>query len=64
MTPEYLRERIEQLKTGSGRRFVNPELQQAMPREDFDLCTAADIFSFVIRALRRENYFDMMRQEV
>ena len=64
LTPDYLRERIELLKSGSGQRFFDPELQQAMPREDFDLCTAVDRFSFVIRALRRGNYFEMMRQEV
>ena len=57
----YMEKEIAGLKLSTGRRFFDPALQEAMPREDFELCTDADRFSFVIRALSRGEYYEMER---
>ncbi len=63
-TAQYMKERIVELKSGSGQRFFNPHTQEAMPREDFQLCTDIDRFPFVIRALPRGGYFEMERCDI
>ena len=51
--------RIEALKLTSGKRLLNPDTQDVMPAEDFYLCTKADRFPFVIRAVPLEDYYRM-----
>ncbi len=63
-TAQYMEERIAELKSGSGQRFFNPDSQEAMPQEDFQLCTELDRFSFVIRAVPRTGYFEMERRDI
>ena len=54
---------IERLKLSTGRRFFDSGTQQAMPQEDFYLCTDVNRFPFVIRAVRQGEYFEMIRQD-
>lgn len=42
-------ERLQALKTGGGRHFFDPALQDVYPEADFRLCTDRDRFDFVIR---------------
>lgn len=41
--------RIEALKQTDGARFFDPAQQDSCPQEDFYLCTACDIFDFVLK---------------
>ena len=41
---------IEGLRHAPGLKFFNPIYREAFPEQDFDLCTAADRFSFVLKA--------------
>ena len=50
-----LRERIEALKNvRAGAKFFNEDEQDVYPRDDFFMCTRADIFPFVIRMDRED----------
>ena len=50
-----LKERIEALKNvRAGAKFFNEEEQDVYPRDDFFMCTRADIFPFVIRMERED----------
>ena len=56
---EELAQQIAALKHTSGQRLFNPDTQDVMPSEDFELCTRADRFPFVIRAFPTEDYYRM-----
>ena len=58
---ERLYAETEALKTGTGARFFHPEHQEAMPEEDFYLCTRRNQFPFVLRAEAGDGYFEMRR---
>jgi 2-phosphosulfolactate phosphatase len=40
---------IEKLRTGSGKRLLDPANAAHSPARDFDLCTRLDLFNFVLR---------------
>ena len=42
-------ERLKALRTGGGRHFFDPDLQDVYPEEDFRMCIDRDRFDFVIR---------------
>ena len=42
-------ERLQALRTGGGRHFFDPALQEVYPEKDFWMCIDRDIFDFVIR---------------
>lgn len=41
--------RLQNLRTGGGRHFFDPDLQEVFPQADFGMCIDRDRFSFVIR---------------
>ena len=42
-------DRLQALRTGGGKRFFDPDLQDVFPEEDFWMCIDRDRFDFVIR---------------
>ena len=44
-----IEERLQALRTGGGRHFVDPELRDVFPEKDFWMCIDRNRFSFVIR---------------
>ena len=50
--PDY-QKKIDELKTGSGSRFFDPDNIEFSPPTDFFLCTMTDRFNFVLKAERR-----------
>ena len=44
-----MEEGIELLKRTSGAKFFDPEQNDVFPEKDFELCTRADCFDFVLR---------------
>ncbi|MGN0838617.1 MAG: 2-phosphosulfolactate phosphatase [Pyramidobacter sp.] len=65
-TPFDLNRELAALRnTAEGRKFFNPQTQNVFPREDFDLCTAVDRFSFVIVAEKTApGVFRMKRTDI
>jgi 2-phosphosulfolactate phosphatase len=58
-------EHISDLKDSSGKRFFNPDNIDFSPPTDFFLCTMADRFNFVLKALRRfDGNIDLMKIEI
>jgi 2-phosphosulfolactate phosphatase len=56
---------ISGLKDTSGKRFFNPDNIDFSPPTDFFLCTMADRFNFVLKALRRfDGNIDLMKIEI
>lgn len=47
--PFDMEEGIELLKRTSGAKFFDPEQNDVFPEKDFELCTRADCFDFVLR---------------
>ena len=41
--------KLQDLRTGGGRRFFDPDLQEVFPQADFGMCIDRDRFGFVIR---------------
>lgn len=58
---KYLKCQIEGVKSSSGKRFFDAQTQDIMPEKDFFLCTDANRFPFVIRAVRHSDYCEMER---
>ena len=54
---------VRELRQSSGARFFQYSEQDALPEQDFFLCTQRDTFPFVIRAEARDGYFEMHRAE-
>lgn len=44
-----IHERLKALRTGGGRHFFDPELQEVFPEADFRMCTELNRFDFVLR---------------
>jgi len=56
---------LEQLRTGSGRRFFDPANLEFSPPTDFFLCTMIDRFDFVLKATKRiDGNVDLMKLEI
>ncbi|RGY96939.1 2-phosphosulfolactate phosphatase [Clostridium sp. AM58-1XD] len=53
---------MEQLRHVPGLKFFNPEYREAFPIQDFDLCTAADRFSFVLKAEKTADGCRLMKK--
>lgn len=49
-----LEEEIEKLRFTSGAKFFDPAQQSVFPRADFEMCTAADRFDFVLKLNRSQ----------
>jgi 2-phosphosulfolactate phosphatase len=54
--PSDFDEMKEIIRTGSGRRFFEPEKQSWSPEADFHLCLQPDIFNFILKAEHHPNY--------
>ncbi|MBO5572621.1 MAG: 2-phosphosulfolactate phosphatase [Clostridium sp.] len=61
MAPSELAAQMAGLRYTSGKRFFDPARQDIMPENDFWLSTKPDIFPFVIRARKQDNYCEMER---
>jgi 2-phosphosulfolactate phosphatase len=53
--PYPIQEKIESLKTGSGKRLLDPKNQSFSPARDFELCTRLNAFNFVLKVNQDEN---------
>lgn len=52
--PYPIQDKIEELKTGSGKRLLDPKNQSFSPARDFDLCTNLNAFNFVLKVNQDE----------
>jgi 2-phosphosulfolactate phosphatase len=55
-TPSDFEEMKEIIRSGSGRRFFDPEKQSWSPEADYHLCLKPDIFNFVLKAEHHPEY--------
>lgn len=53
---------MERLRHIPGLKFFNPEYREAFPVQDFDLCTDADRFSFVLKAEKTADGCRLMKK--
>jgi 2-phosphosulfolactate phosphatase len=60
-----IEEKISSLRSGSGKRFFDPENIDFSPPTDFFLCTMADRFNFILKAEKRfDGNIDLMKIDV
>ena len=57
-------ERLQALRTGGGRHFFDPELQEVFPEKDFGMCIDRDRFHFVIRVEKDRDGLISVRTDV
>jgi 2-phosphosulfolactate phosphatase len=60
-----IEEKVSSLRSGSGKRFFDPENLDFSPPTDFFLCTMVDRFNFVLKAEKRfDGNIDLMKIDV
>ena len=60
-----LEEKISSFRSGSGKRFFDPENIDFSPPTDFFLCTMVDRFNFIIKAEKRfDGNIDLIKIDV
>lgn len=60
-----IEEKISSLRSGSGKRFFDPENLDFSPPTDFFLCTMVDRFNFIIKAEKRyDGNIDLIKIDV
>ncbi len=60
--PIDLKEPIEQLKSTSGAKFFNKELNEVFPQNDFYYCTDVNKFNFVLRVVKGKEDLDYIER--
>lgn len=60
--PIDIKAEAEKLRYTSGAKFFDPEQNEVFPKDDFFMCTKADLFPFALRLEREENGISYMRK--
>ncbi len=60
-----LKEKIEKLKETGGAKFFDKKMNDVFPQKDFELCTMANRFNFVLKYIRHnEQYGEILRIDI
>lgn len=62
--PNNFQAMVEQIRTGDGARFFDPEKQEWAPSADFDLCLSLNRFSFVLKVVNENGLNYLQRIDV